>query len=87
MSPSHRSELASDRPNGAMILVAGIAIGALLGAAAALLAAPHTGEETRRLLGRQSKRLARRSREMLDDLGDEFRRQRSAVRRRIESVL
>jgi gas vesicle protein len=87
MSPSRRSAVASDRPNVALILVAGIAVGALLGAAAALLTAPQSGQETRRSLTRQSKRLARRSREMLDDLGDEFRRQRSAVRRRIASAL
>ena len=87
MSPSNRSAVASDRPNVALVFAAGIAIGALVGAAAALLTAPHSGVDTRRALTRQSKRLARRSREMLDDLGDEFRRQRSAVRRRIASAL
>jgi len=84
---SRRSALDADRPNRALIFAAGIAVGALLGAAAALLTAPQSGEDTRRALSRQSKRLARRSREMLGDVGDEFRRQRSAVRRRIASVL
>ncbi len=84
---SRRSAVDSDRPNRALIFAAGIAVGALLGAAAALLTAPQSGEDTRRALTRQSKRLARRSREMLGDVGDEFRRQRSAVRRRIASVL
>lgn len=86
-SSGRRSTVASDRPNGALILVAGIAIGALLGAAAALLTAPQSGEDTRRALTRQSRRLARRGRDMLGDLGDEFRRQRNAARRRIASVL
>ena len=88
LAPSpRRSAVDADRPNRALIFAAGIAVGALLGAAAALLTAPQSGEDTRRALTRQSKRLARRSREMLGDVGDEFRRQRSAVRRRIASVL
>lgn len=86
-SPSYRSAVASGRRSGALIFVAGIALGALVGAAAALLAAPQSGEDTRRALGRRSKRLARRGREMWDDLGDGLRRQRSAVRRRIASIL
>lgn len=86
-SSSYRSTVDSEGPNRALVLVAGIAVGALLGAAAALLLAPQSGQDTRRALGRHSKRLARRSRDMLGDLGDEFRRQRSAVRRRIASVL
>ena len=86
-SSARNPAVAADRPNGALILVAGIAIGALLGAAAALLMAPQSGEDTRRSLSRRSRRLARRGRDMLGDLGDEFRRQRSAARRRIASVL
>jgi hypothetical protein len=73
--------------NGALIFVAGIAVGALVGVATALLMAPQSGVDTRRALARQSKRLARRSREALEDFGDEFKRQRSAVRRRIASAL
>ena len=79
--------VASDRPNRVLVFAAGIAIGAVLGAAAALLTAPQSGVDTRRALMRQSKRLTRCSREMLGDLNDEFRRQRSAVRRRIASAL
>jgi hypothetical protein len=86
-SSARHSLVDADRPNRAVIFVAGIAVGALLGAAVALLTAPQSGEDTRRALMRQSKRLTRRSREMLGDLNDEFRRQRSAVRRRIASVL
>lgn len=86
-SSSYHSAVESDRPSGTILLVAGIAIGALLGAATALLMAPQSGEETRRSLGRHSKRLARRSREMWDDLGDEARRQRKAARRRFASFL
>ena len=86
-SSADRHLVDSDRPNRALVFAAGIAVGALLGAAAALLTAPQSGVDTRRALTRHSKRLARRSREMLGDLNDEFRRQRSAVRRRIASAL
>src|SRR5262249_17347337 len=86
-SSLRRSPMVSDRPNRTLIFAAGIAIGALLGAAAALLAAPQSGEETRRALTRQSKRLARRGREMWDDLGDGLRHQRKAVSRRVASFL
>jgi gas vesicle protein len=77
----------SKSSNGAVIFVAGIAVGALVGAVAALLVAPQTGVDTRRALARQSKRLARRGREAWEEFGDEFKRQRSAVRRRIASAL
>jgi hypothetical protein len=84
---SNHSGMRSSRPSGATILLAGIAIGAIVGATTALLFAPQSGEDTRRVLGRQSKRLAKRGREAWDDLGDEFRRQRNAVRRRFASAL
>jgi hypothetical protein len=86
-SPSYHSPADAERPSGALILVAGIAVGALLGAAASLLLAPQSGEETRRSLSRQSRRLARRSREVWDDLGDEVRRQRKSAKRRFASLL
>jgi len=86
-SSARRAALVNDGPNRALILAAGIAIGALLGAGVALLAAPQSGEDTRRALTRHSRRLARRGREMWDDLGDGLRRQRSAVKRRFASVL
>ena len=84
---SRRSSVVSAPSSGALIFVAGIAIGALVGATTALLMAPQSGVDTRRALVRQSKRLARRGREAWDDFGDEFKRQRSAVRRRIASAL
>jgi YtxH-like protein len=84
---SYRPSVASGRSSGALIFVAGIAVGCLIGAAAALLTAPQSGEDTRRALSRRSKRLARRGREMWDDLGDGLRHQRSAVRRRFASIL
>lgn len=70
-----------------MVFITGLAIGALLGAAAALLTAPQTGEDTRRLLSRQTRRLARRGREAWEDLGEELRHQRNMVKRRAASFL
>jgi hypothetical protein len=84
---SNHSGMRSSRSNGATIFLAGIAIGAIVGAATALLLAPQSGEDTRRSLSRQSKRLAKRGRDAWVDIGDEFRRQRNAVRRRFASAL
>ncbi|HEY0970967.1 MAG TPA: hypothetical protein VGE02_08355 [Gemmatimonadales bacterium] len=52
---------------------AGLALGALIGASAALLMTPHTGEETRQLLRRKGRRGARRAAMVWDELGDELR--------------
>jgi len=60
-------------------LVAGIIIGAIIGAGIALLAAPRTGEDTRR-------QLSRRARELRDEATDRLeaasRRTRRELRRR-----
>ena len=71
------------------LLGAGIVIGALIGASAALLLAPASGEETRAIIRRQA-RLARfRAGDKWDDLADQLtnitrrgrRRARRAMRR------
>jgi gas vesicle protein len=64
---------------------AGLAIGAALGAATALLLAPHSGEDTRELLGDQARHLGDRASDSWEDLRDELRwlarRGRTSVRR------
>lgn len=64
---------------------AGLAIGALLGAGAALLFAPQSGEDTRELLAERAQRLRGRVSEQLDDargdLGWYLRRGRRKVGR------
>ena len=64
---------------------AGLAIGALLGAGVALLLAPHSGTDTRRMLRRVGKRGAVRASDAWEDLGEELRhatyRGRTRVRR------
>ena len=71
------------------LLSAGLVIGALIGASAALLLAPSSGEETRSMIRRQA-RLARfRAGDAWDDLADQLtnvtrrgrRRARRAMRR------
>lgn len=70
-------------------LAAGIVIGAVIGAGAALLLAPQSGQATRKSMGRAAGRAAHRGRERAgeawDSLGDELwwraRRKKKALRR------
>jgi hypothetical protein len=66
---------------------AGIAVGALLGAGAALLAAPQSGMETRLALKRGARKARVRAEDRWDDLGRELRaatrRGRRNVRRKV----
>jgi len=56
--------------------VAGMALGALVGAGLALLFAPQSGEETRRYVSRKAKHLAREARDRYDDVKEKVRRAR-----------
>ncbi|MEO6526872.1 MAG: hypothetical protein ABIP93_09635 [Gemmatimonadaceae bacterium] len=68
------------------IFGAGLALGLALGAGAALLAAPRSGEETRSALRGRARRLqratARRGRDAWGELGDELRGAANSLRRR-----
>jgi gas vesicle protein len=72
----------------ASIFGAGVALGALLGAGAALLFAPQTGEETREMLSERAHRFGGRIGERIDDargdLGWYMRRGRRKLRRGAE---
>jgi hypothetical protein len=65
---------------------AGLALGITLGAGAALLTAPRTGEETRAVLrgrvGRLRRTAGRKSHDVWDDLHDELAGVQHAIRRR-----
>jgi gas vesicle protein len=50
-----------------------VAVGAAVGAGAALLLAPQSGEETRELIGRGRRRFGARAHDAWDDLRDELR--------------
>lgn len=54
------------------VFAAGIALGAMLGAGAALLTAPLSGAETRRMLRRGARKAAWRGRDAWEDLRDEL---------------
>ena len=75
---THESEY-----GGARTFAAGLMIGSLIGAGVALLFAPQSGEDTRRLIRRKAKRLATDVRVRYDDVKDRVR----AARRRAEESL
>jgi hypothetical protein len=67
----------------ALAFAAGIAVGALMGAGAALLTAPQTGIETRLHLKQRARRARVQAEDRWDDLGRELR---AATRRRKRKV-
>jgi gas vesicle protein len=62
--------------HGAGTFLAGLAIGALVGAGVALLFAPQSGQETRQRVARRARRLVRDARDRYDDVKDKARRAR-----------
>lgn len=70
-------------------LLAGITIGALVGAGIALLFAPQSGEETRRELSRRARTARDEAMDRLDDATTrarhEFNRRRRRLRERLEN--
>ena len=67
--------------SGVRTFAAGLLIGALVGAGIALLVAPTSGEETRRMLSRRARRLAADARERYDEARHELRQARERRRR------
>jgi hypothetical protein len=65
------------------VFAAGIALGVVVGAGAALLFAPQSGSETRHQIARKSRYLGRRGVDAWDDLRDELRR---AARRGVRTL-
>ncbi len=60
----------------ARTFLAGLAIGALVGAGLALLFAPQSGEETRHAVSRRARRLARDARDRYEEMREKVRRAR-----------
>jgi YtxH-like protein len=78
-APIPRSDRPSERPTDGevdwqrvAIFATGTILGAVVGAGAALLFAPQTGQETRRDIARQGRRLRSRTADAWDDLRDEL---------------
>jgi gas vesicle protein len=74
------------RDGGLRSFAAGLMIGALIGAGLALMLAPQSGEETRRLLRRRARRIADETRDRYDDAVHELRRARGRRRREHDEV-
>ena len=72
------NERGSARP-----FAAGLLLGALVGAGIALLFAPQSGVETRRMLRRRARHLADEATDKFDDIKDRIRH----VKRRAEAAL
>ena len=75
---SHEYEGGRARP-----FAVGLILGALIGAGVALLVAPQSGEETRRLLRRRAKKLAAGAQDRYEDVKDRIRQ----ARRRVDETL
>ncbi len=77
----------TDRLRGATTFVAGLMLGALLGAGVALLIAPQRGEATRRRIGSRWRDIRNDAAEQLGDWKDdarrELRRRRKQLKRRL----
>jgi hypothetical protein len=69
-------EAMTTEDHGTRTFLAGLIIGALVGAGVALLFAPQSGEETRRTVSRRAKHLAREARDRYDDVREKVRRAR-----------
>lgn len=79
----------SNQDSGAQMgaFFAGVLIGGLVGAAAALLLAPQSGEETRRQIGRASVDLRDRAQDTLEDARERAEATIADARRRAERIV
>ncbi len=89
-TPARRSPSQSDDHRPTLIFAAGIVLGLAVGASVALMVAPQAGADTRRAIGRSSRRAAQRGHDAWDDLRDELsravRRRRQAFRHRNDPI-
>ena len=72
-----------DDSGSARPFAAGLILGALIGAGVALLFAPQSGAETRRIIRRKAKHIAADASDRFDDVKDRIQK----ARRRAEEVL
>jgi gas vesicle protein len=75
--------MANDTNNGATVMLA-FMVGALTGAAAALLFAPASGEETREYIGQKARESRARAREAVEQGREVYERQRGHVSSAVE---
>jgi gas vesicle protein len=75
--------MANDSNNGATVMLAFV-VGALAGAAVALLFAPASGEETREYLGQKAREGRARAREAVEQSREVYQRQRENLTSAVE---
>jgi gas vesicle protein len=75
--------MSSEHNRGSRNFALGLMLGALIGAGATLLLAPHSGEETRRIIRKRARRIAGEASDRFDDIKDRIRQ----ARRRAEHAL
>jgi len=75
--------MGNDDSGNARPFAAGLILGALIGAGVALLFAPQSGAETRRIIRKRTKHLASDASDRFDDVKDRIHK----ARRRAEEVL
>ena len=76
-------EAASSRDSGMATVALAVLAGAAIGAAVALMMAPRTGSDMRRVIRKSAQGLRQSASGVLDDTGEELRRQ---IRRRSRQV-
>ncbi len=82
-----KDEQAGSGVRGAANFVAGMVLGALIGAGIAMLVAPAEGSVLRKRLGRRARELGEQAREGLDEAAHRTRRQLARRRRRLQARL
>lgn len=76
--------MANDPNNGAGMVLLSFMVGALTGAAAALLFAPASGEETREFLGQKAREGRARARDAVEHGREVYERQRDSLNTAVE---
>ena len=76
--------MTNDTNNGGGMVMLAFMVGALTGAAAALLFAPASGEETREFLGQKAREGRARAREAVDQGREAYARQRDSLSSAVE---
>lgn len=90
LDPEELAELVDAEGSGGIVgFIAGLMLGAVIGAGIALLVAPERGDVTRRRIRTRIEDLREDARNQLEDLregaGEQFRRRRRQLRRRLKA--
>jgi gas vesicle protein len=83
MTPQEQMEETEERHGPARPFAAGLLIGALIGAGVALLFAPQSGADTRKMIRKRSKKIAAGAQDRFDDVKNRIR----AARRKAEEAI